>query len=470
MTARGRLRSLGFLVGVAAAGVPAAGFSAAGLAEAAPADSATASYWGPIPSRDNGRTTVFRPPSPSWWEYPVSVPYYAVSVPVRLVVEAGGLAVKGAERTGAAGFVKNLFDARTLPFGFGLGLSAGDLVGLGVGIDVWNRRTFTDRDETQAKFGLSTNGDRQATLGYRSQRHGGLQAGLGHRIDPNARFFGFGPASLEDRRSFFEEEVNWGGLSVELPLAGNFGLEVEGLYSSIRAGSPDEEFTPSLGDEFAGELPAGLGRSSRGVSGSLGFVHRDVDIDSRPETGGIRRASVTRYDETGLDVGSHWIFRSEIEQFVPLWYTQRALGLRAFAVWLEPVEGETIPFQRLAANDDPNPFRGYRENRWRDRGMIGGSAEYRWPIWEAKRTDGLGLDAYLLADVGQVFGRAEEIAARNLTVSYGGGFRLLSGSGFKGRLEIAASEEETVVRLRTDQLFQYAKGSLFHGRKPIPGR
>jgi hypothetical protein len=42
--------------------------------------------------------------------------------------------------------------------------------------------------------------------------------------------------------------------------------------------------------------------------------------------------------------------------------------------------------------------------------------------------------------------------------------------GFLARLEVGASNEETILRFRTDQVFQFSKGNLFHGRNPIPER
>jgi hypothetical protein len=88
----------------------------------------------------------------------------------------------------------------------------------------------------------------------------------------------------------------------------------------------------------------------------------------------------------------------------------------------------------------------------------------------AKQSHGLGLDAYLFSDVGQVFGERRDISLPHLTVSYGGGVRLVNNAGFLARLEIGASNEETILRLRTDQVFQFSKGNLFHGRNPVPQR
>ena len=57
-----------------------------------------------------------------------------------------------------------------------------------------------------------------------------------------------------------------------------------------------------------------------------------------------------------------------------------------------------------------------------------------------------------------------------MTVSYGGGLRVESGRGLVFRIEYARSEETGVIRLRADQVFQFTKGGLLHGREPIPAR
>jgi hypothetical protein len=118
----------------------------------------------------------------------------------------------------------------------------------------------------------------------------------------------------------------------------------------------------------------------------------------------------------------------------------------------------------LYTNDEPDQLRGYQDFRWRDRGIAILSAEYRWPVWALEALGGIGIDAFLLSDVGQVFHEAEDLSRRNVTVSWGGGFRLISRSGFTGRIEAAWSREETVFRISTDQLFQYDKDNLYNGR------
>lgn len=110
-------------------------------------------------------------------------------------------------------------------------------------------------------------------------------------------------------------------------------------------------------------------------------------------------------------------------------------------------EGDTSHFARLLTNSDPNQMRGYDDDRWRDRGLLLLNAEYRFPVWAYRERRGTGIDGYLFVDSGQVFSDDDRPALRDLVHSYGGGFRL-----------------------SMDQIFQYPKNALYHGRPPIPLR
>lgn len=139
--------------------------------------------------------------------------------------------------------------------------------------------------------------------------------------------------------------------------------------------------------------------------------------------------------------------------------------------WIEPVGDGVLDFQRLYTNDDPDLLRGFIDYRWRDQGMLGFSVEYRWPGWALREVAGTGVDIYLLSDIGQVYGDLRQIALRNLTVSWGFGLRLLGDNQkYITRLEFAWSDEDFVVRLRSDQLFQYIRNIFYYGRRPIPAR
>jgi hemolysin activation/secretion protein len=138
---------------------------------------------------------------------------------------------------------------------------------------------------------------------------------------------------------------------------------------------------------------------------------------------------------------------------------------------MDPAGDATIPFQRLLTNDDPDLFRGYEDDRFHDRGLALVTAEYRWPVWAPVDGSGPGVDAYLLADFGQVFGTFDELSFDNLTRSWGGGFRLVSRHGFSARVEIArGGDEEFQLRLKADQVFQVFRSTLLGGKNPVPER
>jgi hypothetical protein len=113
--------------------------------------------------------------------------------------------------------------------------------------------------------------------------------------------------------------------------------------------------------------------------------------------------------------------------------------------WIGNVGSDPLPFQRLMTNDDPDLLRGYRDFRWRGRGMVALSAEYRWPLWVHFRPDGPGLDLYLLAEIGQVYNDIDEITGDNLTFSYGAGVRLIGSRDFVARVEYIVSRPLAVA-------------------------
>ncbi len=256
-------------------------------------------------------------------------------------------------------------------------------------------------------------------------------------------------------------------------LGADFYGNLKAMFTTIGARGPGDRKDPSLAEVYAGDLPTGYGRRSDGWYLGTSLQHDTETQTAWPSSGGIRRLSASYFAPTDAQDVPFWTYRVELEQFIPLWHPTRVLALRAFYSWIDPTEGRgtgDVPFQRLMTNDDPDLLRGYEDFRFRDRGMALFTAEYRWPVWEDEAAHFLGVDAYLLTDIGQVFGRTRDISWDNMTVSYGIGLRLIRPAGFIGRLEYARSEDDEVIRLRADQVFQFNKGDLFHGRNPVPTR
>lgn len=428
------------------------------------------SYWGPIPAPADSVRAAFRGSGMPVWEGVLVWPFRVVTFPLTALTAGIGAGIVWMQESHVLYQVQRFLSPRELAWGFRVNMTAGGLPGFGGGITFFRNRFFGEGNVFELGGKGTVRGTHRAKLGIKFTGPTEVQIAAGYRLQPNARYFGIGPDTREEDKSYYTLQQNWLGVSATRALAGDISLEAEVLYTEVGArGGSDEDETPHLHEAYAGALPPGYPHTSDGVSGSLTLIRDTVAPGGRPDEGGYYRLKVSRFEGTGGEEAGFWTYRGEVQQFLPLWFSERALAVRGFITWMD-TGGDVVPFQRLMTNDDPDLLRGYRDFRWRDRGMVAGTLEYRWPLWVAKQSHALGLDAYLFTDIGQVFGEAREIGLENLTVSYGGGVRLVNIGGFLARLEVGASNEETIIRFRTDQVFQFSKGNLFHGRNPIPER
>jgi hypothetical protein len=430
------------------------------------------SYWGRIPGRSDSVTATYRNTPTPLWHWIFVGPYEVIRLPFHVVVEGvhGSMVFLDDHRVFAR--IAQVLAPRELPYGILLSGEAGGLSGFGAGLTFEHYAFFGERNRFRLGWKSTVRDKHRGILGMRfpQGRANVLEIGAGYRKRGNARYFGLGPVTSEHDESFFTQELSWAGFTYVLGLPRNLAVEGEALFSTIGNRGPREDDDPSLETRFAGDLPPGYGDRSDGVRLGLSLVHDDTDETGRPEGGGLRRLQAAYFrsvDESGV---AFWSYRAEFQHFLRLFLPRRVLALRAYLAGLEKEGTDPIPFTRLLTNDDPDLLRGYRDFRWRDRGMTAVSLEYRWPLWAEQTANGVGLDAYLFTDVGQVFDEFHQITRDNLKGSYGLGLRLVTLRGFVGRLELARSREETVIRLSGDQIFQYSKGDLFHGRNPIPSR
>jgi len=446
-------------------------FLPAGSARAeAPPDS-TASYWGPLPAPADSVTSRFENRPRAGWEYPLLVPIYVVRLPVKLVVR--GLQA-GVEQLEQPGRLPQPLRYLAAPYAGSLDFRWSGSVSSTDGFVLGLRGSIGPPDSSRVKVGLKVTTEHafKATLGWRSEARTGppLEAGVGIRRRRNNRFFGIGPFAREEDQSFFERTASWVGTSMRPRVAGEIRAEGIVVWSAVDSREARGRI-PDLTQKFAGDLPPGFGDRSTGMEYGLGLSQDTTQDDRRPQGGGIRRLRLTRFDDT--DAGarvSFWHARGELQQFVNLGRYGHDLALRAYAAWLENVGRDDLPFSRLLTNDDSNVFRGYYDDRWRDRGLTAVSIEYRWPGWAQKTAASTGCDWYAFGDFGQVFGRTEEIGLANVTKSWGFGARIAPERGYWGRVEFAWSEEGFQFRLQTDQIFQYSEGGLYHGRNLAPLR
>ena len=470
---------------LAVVGVIAAATAAIASESAAPSG-AGSSYWGPIPPRAVAERQTPDDTGRPAWETAVNAPYWLATIPVELGLQGIAATVEHVDENPVLRRLLHLFPLKVGPAYLTAGVSAGGGDGFGGNLSVDAPRFFGEGKRLKIRGSAFTEGKGKAILGVDWPRSGssGVEVGAGYRSDVEARFFGLGPDSREERKAEYHEEVSWVGVACERRFDSGIAWRGGALYSGASAtgaGNPEEA---GLAEEFAAELAAGedAGRSftgyrdrSDGATLSFELSHDDATIEGRPGTGrpehgGLRRAKVAWFQGKGTSRAEFATYRVELQQFLPLPFSRRALALRGYGAWIEDLGDDPVPFQRLLTNDDPDLFRGFPDARFRDRGIAALSAEYRWPIWAMASAGALGADAYAFTDWGQVFEEPADAALDDLRASWGGGIRLAADPAFLGRIEVGFSEEAWVFRLRADQMFQAAGGGLFAGRDPVPDR
>jgi len=425
----------------------------------------TRSYWGAIPDNASSRATFHRSNHPV--EHVVLAPFTVVTYPVYLLTRGIKTGIIFADEHGV---LPSLGAALPIHIGnvhAGPGFTYGGHSGFGGGGTIVVDRNQPGSDWLKLRYLTTVKGMHQGAAGLRAPWAGGdVEAGGGYRLERNARFFGIGPSSAKANQAFYTEEQSWAGLSYRRALGGPLGSEWRVVYTSIGTRAPRPEDGPGLAQQFVTAIPEGFNQRSDGVLSSVLLRYDKTHGSGRPEPGVIAQGQASRFSPTGTYGDPFWQVAGETGAFLPLWFTDRTLAVRGAVSWIETPENRAIPFTRLSTNHSGEELRGFQNYRFRDRGLLDFSAEYRWPVWAHQRVHDVGVDAYAFVNSGQVFGEWHEITTRLWQTSWGGGFRAILSDGFAGRLEIARSRESTQIRLRADQMFDF-KGGLYAGNAHI---
>jgi hypothetical protein len=282
-----------------------------------------------------------------------------------------------------------------------------------------------------------------APLGDRTD----LDLSVNYFSNPDSRFFLGGNASdpSTDAARFVRRQVDGTvGLAYRPrtgPLGGALGLRYEYVDADGGTGTRGarlvEAAPPGLQalSLLTPRLTIGLARTNDGRRTALGTevlleLHYAHDL----------RRDRFRYGR----------YVAEVRQYVPvlLFPDSRRLVLRARLEQVEPVfGGESVPFYHLPSLGGQTALRGFRHNRFQDRGSLVLNAEYRYPIWS-------NLDAVAFVDAGQVFPELSAVAADRLHWSYGGGVHLLNNSGISFRFEVAGSSDGARTILTVEPSFR----------------
>jgi hypothetical protein len=423
-----------------------------------------ASYWGPLPPDEASTRVTYPRASTHPVERAVLTPFYLVTYPIYLSTR---VLKKGLMFADEHGIVPGIGSGPLVHVGnvsVSPAVTAGGHAGFGGGADILATGGKDKERSLALRYITTTNGMHRGSAGYRSPwgSRGALELGGGYRLERNARFYGVGPTSRASDLSYFTQEQSWGGVGYRRRLQRTLTAETKAIYSAIQTRGPRIEDAPGVATQFAGALPEAFGARSEGVLYSA-LLRLDTTRDTgRPEPGTVAQGEVTFFGPTH-DETAFWRYTGEAGAFIPLWFTDRTLAIRSAVTWTGPTGSDVVPFTRLATDHSGETLRGYPDYRWRDRGLVDATAEYRWPVWALERPHGIGVDAYAFLNSGQVFGDWSGIKARLWRTSFGAGFRAILSSGFGGRFEYARSNEGTEIRLQADQMFDFKDMGLFGG-------
>ena len=208
-----------------------------------------------------------------------------------------------------------------------------------------------------------------------------------------------------------------------------FGLNV----NNILEGRGTQSIPTSIFDS-TGSLP-GLGEQVKLIRLELGGQHDSKNRPGNPSAGIEARATTGIYSQVGDDKFGFWKSSFDFKHFINLYYN-RVLMLRIAGEFTDPVSSREIPFYHLSELGRNGTIRGFERGRFRDRDMVLGSLEYRYPIWFS------GIDALLFIDAGKVSPDIiNDNSENNFNISYGTGIRFWGPEGLVSKLEIGWSDD-----------------------------
>ena len=124
----------------------------------------------------------------------------------------------------------------------------------------------------------------------------------------------------------------------------------------------------------------------------------------------------------------------------------RSLALAIFYESLRPSGDGEVAFYRLPKLGGRRTLPSFRSDRFRDRDLIVGQAEYRYRLWDDPRGRA-GLDASFFLYGGMVArSLSSEFRFNRLEKSYGVALSLLAQTGELARLSLGLGGELTTVR------------------------
>jgi outer membrane protein assembly factor BamA len=250
-------------------------------------------------------------------------------------------------------------------------------------------------------------------------------------------FYGIGPGSkLEDETHYTSEKTDflltWArGLTPHFVVEAGYDLR-KIVYSHIREGA------------LAGELRQVGGQFSPFVSLTLRFDTSDSQINPRR---GVRL--LFQNDIAGKFLGnkhaSYYRLSADLRKYLLLLGSRDVL---AFRFLIQKISGGRIPLYDesiLGGGSTMTAMRGYKLNRFMDKGKFLFNLEYRFPVWKK-------LGGNLFLDAGNVWPSLAEVDFGQSVFDAGWGLRYYL-ENFVARFDMGFSREGTGIYFNFGHVF-----------------
>lgn len=250
-------------------------------------------------------------------------------------------------------------------------------------------------------------------------------------------FFGMGPESKKQELTNFTFEKK--ELQFTLGRGFNSFFVIEGSYVFRNIGYFDvkegffKETLEAVGEQFSPFV-------------SL-LVRYDTSDSSIHPVRGIRFLfqSDLAKNFLGNKNASFYRFSLDLRKYTPLFGSRDVLAFRLF---IQKISGSEIPLFEmsvLGGGSTQNAMRGYKMNRFQDKGKVLLNLEYRFPLWKR-----LGGNIFL--DAGSVWSSFKQIEIQKLAADAGWGLRYYL-KNFLARFDMGFSKEGVGIYFNFGHVF-----------------
>ena len=251
-------------------------------------------------------------------------------------------------------------------------------------------------------------------------------------------FYGMGPDSREDDLTNFTFEKKEIKLTLGKGFTSSFVLEVSYFIRNIRYHNVQEDKThtevlKSVGEQFSPflSLLVRYDKSDSQIHPTRGF-RLELQNDLAYSFLGNKNASFAR-------------FIVDLRKYLLIFGQKDVL---AFRLRFQKISGDSIPLFEmsvLGGGSMENAIRGYKMNRFQDKGKILMNIEYRFPIWRR-------LGGNIFVDYGMVWPNLKRINFQKSAVGIGWGLRYYL-KNFLARFDMGFSKEGLGIYFQFNHIF-----------------